>query len=908
MNLLSRKKKEETPSDVRKAYDSQINHFLRQVEGPSLNIFRQRDHPLESLLDWAESALDEKQKLEYQLDAQVKAYKEAKKKNDDLRRALEVAESQFRQASIDNRNIVVQYNNQITTLTREHSKSMEDSKRKHDYDMNLVTQRHENRLKTLNVEHSRALRQKDNHLETVKATNAKEVERLVGQLLVNQHVDEGWTDDKLKLNFRELQRLIELVTAPSNKELIIPKKQHLGPHLDPYNFLGREGRGKCHFLLKSTIWFILYEQFFSAPFGFGAFGPGEAQTQLMEVYNPWLKIIEGYTTSGNENFTIFHHDKTANNWRSATFQCINAALGVNGEGSPAPEGPLLKLSANNIDKTVDRVMSILSEVSSMSNSSIQSEMEDSIRQMAILGRDIALQFGVHSAQLRLLFPDRGEQIQIGEEFHDCEDGDCYKGSSYTVDLVTTLGLRKIGDGRSDMTSKRIIVPCDRDNFGSSGLRTLNWPGTLVSPPKVLHELYIQIVDETAKQTAAIMAYRTDGEVVELIELYEALDEQPSSVEVHENLLKVWERFGDKDMASGIASALTAIDPSNQAARRYLQNRQGKMSAAKPPSATDSVLKRTPRTEEDWLSAEKRLEEGYQSLKVEARLLREEIEAIHKLGGILANDEEVLSNLQAISEGRINAAVPIAQPLSARETAKAIMETPNRYPPLEPDAIRERLVRRKVLLQAALPESMEELSVSALAHIEREHLQKTYVNSETMLGDKIADIPKSNFFVSEDNYAWDMWELAQAIASNDGVMRNPLSKQMFSESDIRMIINHPLGKALKPLQIAQNQLKKGVRPVTIDWIAKLGRIMLEDQSVDTLPSRKAIDEFQAYVATLPEAEQKAISLLKIETSDGHTGQPFDYTIWESVRDAVANVTCFHKVGDFLCQAATYLKGQ
>ena len=204
------------------------------------------------------------------------------------------------------------------------------------------------------------------------------------------------------------------------------------------------------------------------------------------------------------------------------------------------------------------------------------------------------------------------------------------------------------------------------------------------------------------------------------------------------------------------------------------------------------------------------------------------------------------------------------------------------------------MNRKTLLDAALPESMKQLSAAALSQIERQYMRKKYVNSETMLGDAIEDIPKLNFFVSEDNYAWDMDELAQAIASNDGVMRNPLSRQMFSESDIRMILAHPLGKRLKPLQMAQSQLKKGVRPATIDRIEKLGRIMLADQGVDAASSRTAMDEFLAYVVTIPDSEQKTINSLKIPAIDGHSGQAFDYTIGESVRDAKANTTCFHKV--------------
>jgi len=119
--------------------------------------------------------------------------------------------------------------------------------------------------------------------------------------------------------------------------------------------------------------------------------------------------------------------------------------------------------------------------------------------------------------------------------------------------------------------------------------------------------------------------------------------------------------------------------------------------------------------------------------------------------------------------------------------------------------------------------------------------------------------------------------------------------MFSESDIRKILAHPLGQSLRPLRMAQSQLKSGVRPATIDRVSKLGSIMLADQSSDAGPSRVAMDEFLAYTVTLPEQEQRTINLLKIPATDRNTGQPYDYSIGTSVRDAKANTTCFHKVG-------------
>lgn len=368
------------------------------------------------------------------------------------------------------------------------------------------------------------------------------------------------------------------------------------------------------------------------------------------------------------------------------------------------------------------------------------------------------------------------------------------------------------------------------------------------------------------------------------------------------------------MTSGIASALIQIDSNNKAARRHLQD--GRNGLPKVVSSTphpDSG--HSERMQEYFSSSEKSLEIDYTSLKFQAKLLREEVEAVRVLGRIPSEvEEEVMSNLQAISDGHISTAISMAQVLSVREIARAIIATPRscqelivedfetlvrwatcQNPPLGPDAVRERLVKRKTLLEAALPESMQKFSAAALTHIEREHLQKKYVNSETMIGgDKIKDIPQQNFFVSEDNYAWDMDELAEAIAANSGVMRNPLSRKMFSQSDIRMILAHPLGQRLRLLQLAQSKLKKGIRPATIDWIEKLGCIMLAEEAVDAAPSREAMDGFLAFMATIPVAEQNTINSLKIPARDGFSGQPFDYTIGESVRDAKANTTCFHKV--------------
>ena len=60
--------------------------------------------------------------------------------------------------------------------------------------------------------------------------------------------------------------------------------------------------------------------------------------------------------------------------------------------------------------------------------------------------------------------------------------------------------------------------------------------------------------------------------------------------------------------------------------------------------------------------------------------------------------------------------------------------------------------------------------------------------------------------------------------------------------------------------------------------------------------------------MPELEQKAIEGLKCPAKDSHTGQAYDSSIGEAVRDAKGNRVCFHKTGDLISQAAAHLRQQ
>ena len=338
---------------------------------------------------------------------------------------------------------------------------------------------------------------------------------------------------------------------------------------------------------------------------------------------------------------------------------------------------------------------------------------------------------------------------------------------------------------------------------------------------------------------------------------------------------------------------------------------------------------------DPAAALRDLEEGYASLLTNVRLLQRETKLLHDIGGMRAlRREGHLLDLAALSQGKVSRVVREKPLESVKVVARAIMKEQKSVSNLgldvafkdleemvkwltksdegkavaadDYDAVRDALVKRVSALKGLLPNDSQVVADEALMHAEHELLQRTYVNTETMYGDEVCDISREKFWVSDDGYAWDMEELAQAIKIGGGVMRNPLSKVMFTPADVGHIVHHPLGKGLAALQVAQSKLKKGVRQSTISELEKLANILLEDMTEDQAPSRTAVDSFVAYLATLPSAEQKAIDGLRVPAKDSHTGMEYDTTIGEAVKDVQGNRVCSHKTGDFLNQAVNHLR--
>lgn len=158
----------------------------------------------------------------------------------------------------------------------------------------------------------------------------------------------------------------------------------------------------------------------------------------------------------NEIFELFRTDKEANKWRSATFQSIFMAVSPRGQKkNQAANGHLVKPFADNRQKVQDDILDVFNQVC---NDGVSPEIAENIVKIVQLAGELALEFGSQRAELALDTPAKGDSITIGPEFVDWEDGESERGSMKEVDLVVLPKLFRVGDGRNDLKTRKIIVP------------------------------------------------------------------------------------------------------------------------------------------------------------------------------------------------------------------------------------------------------------------------------------------------------------------------------------------------------------------------------------------------------------------------------------------------------------------
>jgi hypothetical protein len=109
----------------------------------------------------------------------------------------------------------------------------------------------------------------------------------------------------------------------------------------------------------------------------------------------------------------------------------------------------------NLEKVKQDILNVLKEAT---KAEVTQEIENKVAGIASLAGELALEVGIHRAYLELTLPARGESVQIGSEFVDCEDGDGARGTLEEVDLAVSPILLRVGDGRGDLSTSKAIFP------------------------------------------------------------------------------------------------------------------------------------------------------------------------------------------------------------------------------------------------------------------------------------------------------------------------------------------------------------------------------------------------------------------------------------------------------------------
>jgi hypothetical protein len=360
------------------------------------------------------------------------------------------------------------------------------------------------------------------------------------------------------------------------------------------------------------------------------------------------------------------------------------------------------------------------------------------------------------------------------------------------------------------------------------------------------------------------------------ELYTTIEDDPTAIYPRKFLVEQLTACGWIPAAVDAAKDVLKLDPKDKEMLDFVQKHQTAAPASPTKNENRTLNKLLPRFktkykaetvpvpttdgERGWL--EKRLIDAINTLQERAGMLSRDMRVVTEVrksrGESISRDDE-LDALKSLANGQLGT-FNSQNPHSARAIARDIETESDSQKainlaisdledildrlrssdnPPNDDSIRETLSKRCRIIATSLSAEKQDQVNLALMHLEHEKLGRKYHNNETMFGDEVKDITRSDFLMSEDGYAWSMDELAQAITAGGGVMRNPLSKEMFSTTDIKRIIQHATGKPLAAMQLEQSELSKGVRSTTIDQLSKLADVFLTDMEDDQRASRLAL---------------------------------------------------------------------
>ena len=313
MEYLRKKKHAEpkTAADLEKLYLQRIDRFFERNDASNPIRFWTTD-PLEKLLGWGKDILQEKEDAQRGLHDSLAQYRALEDNANKLKNALEATQAELHSVKYQKKELESRYHRDTSALQEKYDRDLLQMATDHDIKVDKMQRAHkkaidhlesvrkeekreyEDTMEALNIQHAETIHTMESRYEeaidALKKQHQKEEDRLLGQVLTNTSDSTEWPDDKLKRRFSDIQRLVDSITSPQRNEFRLQSKEVVGSDLDPTRFIRRGGYP--HLLLKYNVWAILVEQFFAAPFGFGALGPSRGQSELLRMYGTWRSLFD----------------------------------------------------------------------------------------------------------------------------------------------------------------------------------------------------------------------------------------------------------------------------------------------------------------------------------------------------------------------------------------------------------------------------------------------------------------------------------------------------------------------------------------------------------------------------------------------------------------------------------------
>ncbi|KAK4225638.1 hypothetical protein QBC38DRAFT_482388 [Podospora fimiseda] len=343
-------------------------------------------------------------------------------------------------------------NQEIVTFGFKHKEEVRAIVQKHQEDYNTwqteredMLARHQLELQAKNREIAAAKRKTKEEVAQVTKKHRATIEEQQSQIASYSKDNYGFIEIDDTTFARSFQALVGEIDQLAS-QIWFPATLDFDNSLDPTNFLERnafQSNWVWPRFVRSTCWTILIQGFFSMPLGFGALGhQGNGYTHMYPTYQAAALL-----NSNNHESQIIPNDKETNLYRALHFKRILSAIRADqGTG----EVMLATMFETNVNHVTQRLLDILGHIVNAQLDRSCSEQAKSIsRKMGIL----ALEIGTQRAQVILEVCHYSDQVPAA----GWKTEDATGAGTQTVDLMIHPCLSRIGDGRGELSNKKVLA-------------------------------------------------------------------------------------------------------------------------------------------------------------------------------------------------------------------------------------------------------------------------------------------------------------------------------------------------------------------------------------------------------------------------------------------------------------------